>query len=741
MSDALEAIVIRRTLHVPRPEGEPGDATVMARQLDAALMTAGFKCSRSLLEHLSTLNAGTVMDTGVRVLAVVREMVGDHVRHNPYFKSFPFNVPDTLDFWAQCLGQALADPVTAGQVQVAVGGHPVSGADITGAINLRSLPSYGRYQHSYEEMLAAHDELIQAAGDRVTVLHLGDSLDAELRALYTVLAGARVPLSGDDLATLETLATWFAEASWPAGETHPAAIPVRENRAVINKARLGHGVPLLVDTVTDVLRLAVAMSGGDVGLRKPSRFRSFRRAERRALMEALQGVVAASPAKLGDVQPFAEQWKRLGERLHPHEHPLPRAQDVFAVARREKRAPSFAGRVEALLAAGDVGEAATLLAHAPGMLIRSLDRLLRAAGDGDARSRVLYTAEAAVKDTSGRVLSSLREHFQNRTRPPGVARVFINRNARAWVRPDTRPALGRLAVTNLLTVIDAEIQSRLPAVEHLVVDPAVLTAALPLSAKTLPEGFSVFPRGSLVDVGAEILRFFVYWRQKERRTDYDLSAISLDEAFMPTEHISWTGLRTSWAEYSGDITDPPPAGATEFIDVRLQEVPHKYLIPTVYVFAGEAFSEVDEVFFGFMTRRAAQKGLPFEPRTVRHKSHLAGRGQIYMPVVLVRGEDGKWRAKWLHLYLNGHPQFNQVEGARLSTSLLARGVMERDYLKVGYLAELLAGRAAHFTAGEPSAEALAEHGAVTYIGLEKPEWLPLGATAYTLGNLTDLIPG
>ncbi|GAA1809602.1 hypothetical protein [Actinomadura chokoriensis] len=43
-------------------------------------------------------------------------------------------------------------------------------------------------------MLAAHDELIAGAGDRVTVLRLGSGLDEEGRRLYLRLAGSTTPL-------------------------------------------------------------------------------------------------------------------------------------------------------------------------------------------------------------------------------------------------------------------------------------------------------------------------------------------------------------------------------------------------------------------------------------------------------------------------------------------------------------------------------------------------------------------
>lgn len=54
-----------------------------------------------------------------------------------------------------------------------------------------------------------------------------------------------------------------------------------------------------------------------------------------------------------------------------------------------------------------------------------------------------------------------------------------------------------------------------------------------------------------------------------------------------------------------------------------------------------------------MVRDGEQKGRPYEPRTVRMKSELRGVGRVALPLVFRRGEDGRWRAKWLHLYLKG----------------------------------------------------------------------------------------
>jgi hypothetical protein len=87
-----------------------------------------------------------------------------------------------------------------------------------------------------------------------------------------------------------------------------------------------------------------------------------------------------------------------------------------------------------------------------------------------------------------------------------------------------------------------------------------------------------------------------------------------------------------------------------------------------------------------------------------------------------------------------------VQGSQLSTSLLARTVIERDYLRVSYLAGLLGPRTADgacLRAATPAEVALAVRdapGPVTYIGLERPEGLPDDAAAFTLANLAGLIP-
>ncbi|MCK7624303.1 TerD family protein [Streptomyces sp. RS10V-4] len=722
MGHRLQSLVIRHTHRLPRPAGPAGDGAVAARQFDAALMSVGFKLSGELLTHLSGLSEAAVIGVAARTLDTVRTMVGDHVRHNTYFIDFPANVPETLDFWRDCIADALADDATRAGTLAQLG---------TGVVDLLALPAYGTYRHSYAEMLAAHDELIAAAGDRITVLHLGGAPADEVAAGYLALAGSSTPLGEDDLADLRFLAGHCAAGP------QPADIPVRENRAVINQARLAVGAEPLLDTVTDVLRLACALSDGDVTLQAPTRFTALSRPVRRALLAGLDAVVAASPVKLADVSAYREPWKRLGERLHPHEYPRwPHAAEVFAVARGEQRVRSLDGRVESLLARHDTAGAVELLAAAPGKLFRSVDRLLRTAPGRDERDAVVAAAEEAAPRVSGRVLLSVREHLGNRTEEAGGRRVFVNRCGRAWTAPDTRPPVYAAERERLAAAVDAEIRNRLPAPGRLVIDPDVLDVALPLSGKATTSGLGVLPRGSVSPVDGALLRFFVYWKETGRTTDYDLSALMLNADYSTHSWLSYTALTGVGGEHSGDITEAPD-GASEFINLRLDAVPGTFIVPQVNIFSGEGFEEVAESFFGFMLRDAEQRGRPFEPRTVRMKSELRGPGRVALPLVFQRGADGRWRAKWLHLYLKGAPTSNQVEGNRMSVATLLRGIVPRAYLTVRYVADLLADRAESVTlwAGGPLPE-----GPVTYLGLARPDGLHPDSRVITPRNLRDLIP-
>lgn len=715
--------IISRTLRVPRCVGKAGDGSSVARQLDVAVMSVGFKLSGDLLGHLSTVHPSEVRRVGAEVLLAIRCLVGDHVHHNVYFEDFPSRVPDTHEFWSKCLAEALSEPPSRLRVALSFVSF--------GRINLLDLPTYGRYQHSFEEMVAAHDDLLASASDRITVLHLGETLDQECLSQYLSLAGSRTPLADSDLNLLKSLAEVCVD------EEQPPAIPARESRAVINQVRLANNRPLLLNTVTDVLRLATAISAGSPSLEAKTRFKSFSRAERRGLLAGLESVVSSAEERLIDVDRYPEEWKRLGERLHPHEYPsLARAQQVFAVARGEQKVLTLAARVEEAFRSGDPTAVLSLLSQAPGMLFRSVDRLARTIPDSESGA-FLRTVENVTPRVSGRVVLSLRQHLQNR-HAQASSRIYANRRGRFWIEQDNRNPLSADLLGMLLSILDRDVSRRLPVFPCVVYDPAALGLALPLSNKARPDGFGAMPRGSVTPVGGELLRFFVHWKQRAIRTDYDLSLLMLDRNFEYAGQASWTNLRAAGGTvlHSGDIVDAPN-GASEFIDVQLGKTSAAYIVPQVNVYSGEKFDVAEEAFFGYMTRDAMQRGQPFEARTVRMKSDLAGKGRVAIPLVFQKRQDGTWAATWLHMYLTGRPNFNRVEANRVNTTFLAKDFITRDYLTLRYMLDLLSARAKATTVYQ---EGMVLQEPVSFIGFEVPEGLPRDSVAYTPHNLHELIP-
>jgi stress response protein SCP2 len=637
-----------------------------------------------------------------------------------YFEDFPKNVPDTHEFWLQCIVSAWED---AGARELLMATMP------HGWVNLLDLPEYGRYLHTYEEMVARHEKFAPTGRECLTVIHIGGSLEDEAGVLYTTLATSPAPLNESDRALLSVLAGYCIELK------QPDRIPMRESRAVINAVRVTRGVaPLWVDTVTDILRLSCALSDGDVTLATPSRFRSHPRATRRALLTALDDVVSQFPAKLADVSQHAEAWKRLAERLHPWEFALPNAQRVFAVAQNRERAPSIRAIVEEKLATGDVKGAADALVLAPGLFARSIDRLLRVAGDDDQEMIVGKFADVTPR-LSGRVLVSLRDHLQNRGR--ARVRIFVNTKGSAKAREETRPALPAQAVMQVLRVLDDEIANRMPTSE-LLLSPVARSVALPLSAKSVGKGFRLLPRGSRAPVLTEHVRFFVYWRESSRRTDFDLSAIMLGPDFEFLGQVSYTNI--AWgngsAVHSGDVTAAPD-GASEFIDIDLTRVPCAYLVPQVNIYAGEGFSEVAESFFGYMNRDEIQEGLPFEPATVEARSELRGPGRISLPMAFARTDSG-WEARWMHLMLKGRRIANATENNRLTVSSLAQAVLDHSYFTIGDLVDIWHARGLR-VASHPQSSGLPT-GPVTFIGIDPVEGLPDGSRSFTLANLSEVIP-
>lgn len=701
------------------PEATMDDKSfLLALQLDVALMTLGFKLSHQVIDYLSKIPLVIAHQMYFLVLSSLREMLGDHVEHNVYFKNFPKNVPLTEEFWQDCLSKSLKK-------------KPDEQLVLDKFTTLLMLPTYGTYQHSYQEMLSKREDLVIdfIKLNNLKVIHLGKTLEEETTLFYHQLAQSRIPLNPRDQVLLEQLAKHHLESPIPSD------IKIRENKAIINAVRLINSKNISADTPTDILRLACALSGGDVTLGTKTKFKSFKRAYRKTMMESLHLMIQSTndDFKFDEIGKYRERWKRLSEFLHPHEFKdLTNARKVFAVARKDVDHASYMGTIESCFKTNALIPAMNMLGWKPGYLFRNIDRILRSISSSEEFEILKTKVKLSLPKVSGRVILSVIEHLQNReiVTVGENTRVFPNSKNTVWVSKVQQKKINLKYSQELREILTKEIQSRLKLdLTEFHVTPEMETLTVPLSEKNKPTGAFILPRGSVNHLGnPEILRFFMYWKQTSVQTDYDLSCLIFDENFQYMQQCSWTHLLSTGMTHSGDIRNAPE-GASEFIDVNLSKIKGSYIIPSINFYAGETYDQCEEAFFGYMERTEEQKGKPFEPFTVKMKSDIQGKGKVYLPLCFKRTKDG-WDVKWLHMFLNGLLFGNKVEQNLKDTSHLIKAVMNREYLQ---LKDLL-------TTTEKSSPNTTKS-LHSYLGMTVPVSEEVIYTKiYTLDNLSEIIP-
>ncbi|MFP1625076.1 MXAN_6230/SCO0854 family RING domain-containing protein [Streptomyces sp. 5K101] len=543
---------------------------------------------------------------------------------------------------------------------------------------------------------------------------LSDRQRDAARELDTLLArtGALSPQDTDDLDAL------LAARPRDDLDRLPATVPGRETKArlvawlLADPADLPATLPFatgLLDTPTDVLRVLAVRSGGDAGLVRIPRFARLPRPLRRALLSALDALDPAQAAQ--DMRRHRRAWIHAAELLHPFEYTdrYPRAALAFAALRGtalgddalslalrkgadgveaiDVSGPavtvrSWRGQVEAALADRDLHRALALLGQRPGELVRRLDHLLRLAreGDGDGAGDEGRAVVSALERAVGRVapavvlsaLGALRTRTIART-----ARVFFPKGAaaRAHVTDDGRPPLPAELVRSVAGVLTAEMLRRARAeapVEVAVVDAALDGVVAPFTERTASRALVTLPRGSELAVpDGTTLRLFLHWMESPAsgRTDLDLSAAMFAADWQHIGQCDYTGLRYGGtaAVHSGDLQDaPPPLGASEFVDLDLEQLAEagvRYVVAVVYSYNNVAFGDLADAFAGLMVRDApGSEGPVFDARAVEQRFDLTGSSRACVPLVVdvqartmrwldvVKGVTGTQHAVWRHAH-------------------------------------------------------------------------------------------
>lgn len=439
--------------------------------------------------------------------------------------------------------------------------------------------------------------------------------------------------------------------------TLPDEIPFKENAACVCRLLVDTGVDTdgslckkYVKTATDILRLITAMSDGDVSLAENTKFRNLKRSERRIIMNLLAGCGNAAE----DMNRYAGRWIRVGEKLHPGEFAknerYTKVVQAFGVIRNDGKIQSFAGKVDAAVASGDVNAVVSLLKKRPGEFARRIDFLLRTFDKDADRKTVIMGFASVAKDVSSTVLLQVREHFINKLNGNDDMRVFFPKGNLArsyYVKNNKTETVSEDAMKMVIAVCESALVNIYGNREFLgkvYIDEALKNYTVPFSLRSAGKTMTAVSRGSriAIDDSAKIIRPFIWWTNtKDNIIDVDLSIAVFADDWNCLEHVSYSNLKSSRFGicHSGDITNGGPVdgeGVAEFIDLDIEKALSagaRYAVFNVYNFSNENFSKMEHATFGFMTRNDMKIGEIFEPSTVKQRMDLASATTTCIPVI------------------------------------------------------------------------------------------------------------
>ena len=409
-----------------------------------------------------------------------------------------------------------------------------------------------------------------------------------------------------------------------------AEFSFKENGVLLVASRfaevLGGARPVAFSTATDVLRLAAALSDGDISLRKKTKFRKFSRPERRFLVGLIDGARHIE-------QDFAmrkEQWKRLLSFLHPSEFGFEKVNGAYDLLYRGlAKTPS--ARVEALLAARDVSVLEVLSAQ-PGAFLRRLHQAYDLFGSS--------AFEAFKRVTEGLTVSQLLK-IDGYLATVNDRKAFIVAPRGNWENAQiVENGKKKIEETDLLDLrlhLSSKIGSRIDGLHPEGFGVSPLSSAVKLQSNG--QELASYGRGTVFDIpeAMKFVRTASYWKAKREFQNvwFDVGWNFFDADWNALGTVCWNSTHpfpSGSAVFSGDPTNigEIEGRACQMIDLypdMLAQDGVRYAVWSVLCYSNIPFSDAEEVLATLQWGEEPQQGGLYEPSRAQNVFPLTGKSK------------------------------------------------------------------------------------------------------------------
>jgi hypothetical protein len=384
-------------------------------------------------------------------------------------------------------------------------------------------------------------------------------------------------------------------------------IGFKENLIQLISALIDRKTPVHLTTATDVLRLGVGLSGGDVSFRTKSKFISFKRPVRKFLLSSLENCGNLKD----DIARHPELWKKFLHQLHPFEYKK-KFPKVCQVADQlyNDRLSSFNSTIENLLLNKD-DTVLSFLSGRPGEFRRRLVHTLDLYGEKAVKA---FTSDTVLDKLTNYQLVSLKS-FLN-TANMRKSRVFPPKGNWAKMQISSPRKVKQEYVNDITVAINKILSLRVPKVKTLDVHSSMVK---------LPNGneLSPYTRGTVFNIpdNVKFIRTASYWQAKNHYNIwFDNGWNFFDESWNSVGACCWNQIKfgDNAAVFSGDPTNSKDmkGRAAQLIDLYPEQLfKHnvRYAVWNILCYSKIHFSKAEDVFAALQWGEEPQKGKLFEP--------------------------------------------------------------------------------------------------------------------------------